>query len=239
MRNNLRFYLVAKSRPTVLCLCALSALTLAACNKSKPSAAAQASAGANAAAAVPTDQPATAAAAAAVTPAGAQAGAKPGGQAGPTPASDPNGKPVSGGAGPKMAAAEHVPGHARRIGGAKLAAAKHRVANRAPAGPRTYSAEYRTCLAGANSYTAARADCYSAELARQGARVSRAYESLLAARSGDARTEMQRTQAAWIQLRDSQCQEDPDAGARDILHEGSCRLDMTIRRAVELEHMAG
>jgi uncharacterized protein YecT (DUF1311 family) len=229
---HLRFHRLAKTRPTVLGLCALSALTLAACNNSKPPAA-PASATAKAAAAAPTDQPATLA-----------AGGNPGGQAGATPASAPNGEPAARTAGAKAAAAEHLrpqPTHdaARRVAASGPPAADPSSTYRAPEGPRTYSVEYRTCLASANSFTAARADCYSAELARQGARLTHAYESLLAARSGDARTQLQQAQSAWIQERDSQCQEETAAGARDILHEGSCRLDMTIRRAGELEHMAG
>ena len=91
----------------------------------------------------------------------------------------------------------------------------------------------------AHGFTAARADCYSAELARQGARMNRAYEAVVATRSGGLKRRLQQAQAAWSKRRDSECQDDASAGAADVLHEGSCRLDATIQRAAQLERMAG
>lgn len=100
----------------------------------------------------------------------------------------------------------------------------------------TYSAAYRACMASAHGYTAVLADCYNAELVRQGERLNRAFDSAVAARSGERRKRLQLAQHAWSQQLDSACQ---DGNGPDLLHEGSCRLDLTIKRANELEDRPG
>lgn len=100
---------------------------------------------------------------------------------------------------------------------------------------RRASAAYRACVASAHGFTAALGECYSAELARQGARVNQLYVQALAA-GQDAR--LQQSQSAWTQARDAECQAVSTA-AIDIQREGACRIDMTARRADELERLVG
>lgn len=107
-----------------------------------------------------------------------------------------------------------------------------------PAADRGFSPEYESCITSAHGFTVARASCHSAELARQSARVDRALKSVLATRSDDAQARLLSDQRAWIERRDSECQDAPAPASSDVLHEGSCRIDMTIQRAVKLEHMA-
>lgn len=92
----------------------------------------------------------------------------------------------------------------------------------------------------ANGFTVQLATCHSAELARQGARVDQAFNAVLATRSGEAKQRLQQDQRAWLERRDVECQADP--GRRrslDVLTEGSCRIEMTIRRATTLERLLG
>lgn len=100
----------------------------------------------------------------------------------------------------------------------------------------SYSAAYRACMGSAHGFTATIADCYNAELVRQGERLNRAFESAVAARSGERRRRLVLAQREWLQLRDSKCQDDDGP---DLLHEGSCRLDLTIKRADALQNRAG
>lgn len=99
-----------------------------------------------------------------------------------------------------------------------------------------YSAAYRACTEAAHGFTATIADCYNTELVRQSERLNRALEAAVAARSGDQKRRLLVTQRAWVELRDAKCR---DGDGPDLLHEGSCRLDLTIRRAAELERRAG
>jgi uncharacterized protein YecT (DUF1311 family) len=208
-------------KSAALWLCAASALALSACHK-----------------ATPPEPPV----AAKTTPTAAtDAAATPDSPAAKTAASAPSKKPAPDG---KAAAAQQVqprPGHdaARRAAADQNSTSVRSATYRTSGDVKLYSAEYRACLTGANGYTAQTADCYSTELTRQGARLNRAYQSALDARSGATRARLEQAQHDWVEQRDSNCQEDTSAGARSILHEGSCRLDMTIRRAIELEHMTG
>ena len=96
------------------------------------------------------------------------------------------------------------------------------------------SAEYQSCISSARGVTVDRASCHSAEFARQGARMERAYSAALATRSGPAKARLMEDQRAWLALRDSRCREDASGRALDVLNEGSCRLSMTIQRANKL-----
>jgi len=99
-----------------------------------------------------------------------------------------------------------------------------------------YSAAYRSCMGSAHGFTAVIADCYNAELVRQGERLNRAFSTAVAARSGERKQRLVLAQREWLRLRDSTCQDDDGP---DLLHEGSCRLDLTTRRSDQLEHSAG
>jgi uncharacterized protein YecT (DUF1311 family) len=110
---------------------------------------------------------------------------------------------------------------------------------RAAGGSEASSAEYAACMSAADGFTVVTANCYSTELARQGARLNRAYEAALAASSGAERESLTQEQQAWIRLRDSKCQDEAAGGGSDLLSEGRCRLDLTVRRAIQLEGRAG
>jgi uncharacterized protein YecT (DUF1311 family) len=101
----------------------------------------------------------------------------------------------------------------------------------------THDDKFFACIAAADGFTAARANCYSAELARQGERLNRAYAAAMSSRSGEPQARLAEQQRAWTSLRDSRCR--VQANRSDLLEEGSCRLEMTTRRAAELEQMAG
>jgi uncharacterized protein YecT (DUF1311 family) len=105
-------------------------------------------------------------------------------------------------------------------------------------GPQRYSAEYEACISTDKGFTVSKANCYSAELARQGARVDRAYSAALAVRSAGGRQRLSEAQRVWVRERDAQCRDEPPVAPDDLLHEGSCRLDVTVQRAIELEKTA-
>jgi uncharacterized protein YecT (DUF1311 family) len=231
-----------------ICLCAASALALSACHRPQATAAAhppvlpQAAApklAANNKLVLPIV--AAAPASAGASAAGAAAG----------PAAHP-----TGGAHAKAAAAHttrvtatgrHVATRHSTAKGVAVAAARpvETFATAGGASPAAvhaddrFSAEYESCMAAADGFTVARANCHSAELARQGARVDRALNAALAARSGQARTRLLSDQRSWVAARDAECQQDADRAGREVLHEGSCRLNMTVQRAIKLEHIEG
>ena len=101
---------------------------------------------------------------------------------------------------------------------------------------RRATAAYKACIASAHGFTVALGDCYSAELARQGARANQLYVQALAARSGHKGARLQRSQSDWARERDAECQAASTA-AIDIQREGACRIDMTARRVDELERL--
>lgn len=216
-------------------LCAVSALALSACHRpekaappppARPQAAGPASAGP-----VPISKPAGLIKVHATRIASAPAAAR---RAAPAPAGHTRAA---------TGQAKHVPQAAQRPSIAARAATGAAAAPAAGPRPRIgqgASAEYTACVTSANGFTVALANCRSAELARQGARVDRAFDAVLATRSGEARQQLVQDQRAWLGRRDAECQ--ADAGRRrstDVLFEGSCRIDMTIKRATSLEQMRG
>jgi uncharacterized protein YecT (DUF1311 family) len=103
-------------------------------------------------------------------------------------------------------------------------------------GPQAYGEAYASCMQAANGVTAATADCYSAELGRQSARMDRAYDAL-AERHEAQRARLSAAQQAWSRRRDAECRRTP--AAMVMFREASCRLDITVRRAVEIEQLLG
>lgn len=146
----------------------------------------------------------------------------------------------AGATGLHRASFKRSPGAPHAVTGADGARRRSRLGGRSSAPLATgYSAAYRSCMASANGYTIAQANCYSAEFARQGARLDRAYQAALAARSGHEKTRLLETQRAWVSLRDTKCQEEASARGIDVLRESSCRLEMTVQRSDRLQTMAG
>lgn len=108
------------------------------------------------------------------------------------------------------------------------------------AGDNLYGQSYRTCMDRSDGVTAEIHDCIGEEHARQDARLNKAYRSLVAQLSADRKKELLAAQRLWIQYRDANCQfyADPDAGTLAAIGAASCGLEMTTRRASELEALA-
>ena len=103
-----------------------------------------------------------------------------------------------------------------------------------------YSPAYDRCLNSGDALkgvTAAMAGCTNEELAKQDARLNRAYKAAMAGRSKADQAKLRTVQRAWIKRRDAECQEDLTGGTIDILNIRGCHLSMTTVRAVELERM--
>ena len=104
-----------------------------------------------------------------------------------------------------------------------------------------YSASYHRCMESgeaADGVTGAMAECNSAELSKQDARLNQAYKAAMAVRTEAQKASLRDAQRAWIKLRDTRCREDVGGGTMDVLIEGGCHLEMTFERANELAAMA-
>lgn len=103
-----------------------------------------------------------------------------------------------------------------------------------------YTPAYDRCLNSGDAIkgvTVAMAGCTNEELARQDARLNRAYKAAMAKRTKAEQAKLRTAQRAWIKRRDAECQEDLTGGTIDMLNIGGCHLSMTTVRAVELERM--
>lgn len=121
------------------------------------------------------------------------------------------------------------------------ASAAHAAPAKAIDPEREYSATYSRCLEtgdAAKGVTPAMAACIHDELARQDARLNRAYKTAMARLSPQGKVSLRNTQRAWIRNRDTSCQENLTGGTIDRLEVPGCHLSMTAVRAVELERMA-
>lgn len=106
---------------------------------------------------------------------------------------------------------------------------------------REYSAAYQQCLNSGDALkgvTVAMAGCTNAELAKQDARLNRAYKAVMAKRAKAGQVKLRTVQRAWIKRRDAECRQDLTGGTIDMLNIGGCHLRMTTERALELEAMA-
>lgn len=91
----------------------------------------------------------------------------------------------------------------------------------------------------ANGVTVAMSDCISAEIDAQDAMLNSTYQLTMRGLEEGQRGKLRDAQRAWIKFRDSKCApESQSGGTMDILTGGSCVLDATVRRTMELEAMA-
>jgi len=91
----------------------------------------------------------------------------------------------------------------------------------------------------AQGVTIAMADCTSAEIEVQDARLNAAYQQAMRGLEDGPRQKLREAQRAWIKFRDSKCaSESQSGGTMDILNGGGCVLEATVRRTIELEAMA-
>ncbi len=110
----------------------------------------------------------------------------------------------------------------------------------AHAGEALYDRTYGTCMDNSGGVTVEMHDCIGNEHARQDARLNNAYKNLAAQLSANRKNELLAVQRLWIRYRDANCKfhGDPDGGTMAGINAASCGLEMTARRARELEGLA-
>ena len=104
-----------------------------------------------------------------------------------------------------------------------------------------YSPAYDACMSSgeaAQGVTVAMADCTSAEIEVQDAKLNAAYQQAMRGLEEAPRQKLREAQRAWIKFRDTKCASEANSGGTmDILNSGGCILDATVRRTIELESM--
>ena len=102
-----------------------------------------------------------------------------------------------------------------------------------------YSQRFSTCMNNSGGVTAEMLNCTGNEYTQQDARLNKAYKKLTSQLSAGRKKELLRVQRLWIQYRDANCKfyEDPDGGTNATINAASCNLEMTARRAQELENL--
>ena len=102
-----------------------------------------------------------------------------------------------------------------------------------------YSPVYESCLKKAVA-TVDILNCIATEMTFQDKRLNKAYQSALKAFSSGRQEKLKDAQRLWIKYRDGNCEVFVNAsgGTMDSLNTASCFLDMTAKRAKELEDQA-
>lgn len=110
----------------------------------------------------------------------------------------------------------------------------------AHAGDDLYSRTYSVCMGNSGGITVEMHDCIGNEHARQDARLNNAHKNLTAQLSANRKSELLAAQRLWVKYRDANCKfhGDPDGGTMAGINAASCNLEMTVRRARELEGLA-
>jgi len=101
-----------------------------------------------------------------------------------------------------------------------------------------YSKEFNSCADKSGGVTVDLRTCTNAELQQQDQRLNRAYQKLTQTLQPASRKKLKAVQLAWIQFRDAQCElevANAGDGTLGLLVADSCHLEMTTRRANELE----
>jgi uncharacterized protein YecT (DUF1311 family) len=105
---------------------------------------------------------------------------------------------------------------------------------------REYSPQYTQCLNSgdaAKGVTVAMATCINEELTKQDRRLNVAYAAAMKARGPKAKTALRNVQRRWIRNRDKECSSNLTGGTIDMIERAGCHLELTTKRALELEHM--
>ncbi|MCD9031772.1 lysozyme inhibitor LprI family protein [Luteimonas sp. Y-2-2-4F] len=102
-----------------------------------------------------------------------------------------------------------------------------------------YSQRYISCMGSSGGVTSQMLDCIVEEHSRQDARLDEAYRDLAGNLVGDRKEALLAAQRLWVRYRDANCEvyAYPDGGTAAAIHEASCGLEMTARRAKELENL--
>ncbi|RJF99470.1 lysozyme inhibitor LprI family protein [Noviherbaspirillum saxi] len=101
-----------------------------------------------------------------------------------------------------------------------------------------YSKSYRSCMDKAEGVTIEMRSCIGRELSIQDNRLNRNYKRYFESVEGHVKKKLRTAQQAWIQFRNKECELAGSLEEGKTLEPiliGSCYLDMTARRADELE----
>jgi uncharacterized protein YecT (DUF1311 family) len=99
----------------------------------------------------------------------------------------------------------------------------------------TTRASYDSCLKEAAGVVPAMQDCIDREYEFQDKRLNKAYQARMATLGKDGKTALRLVQRKWIADRDRQCAADEAPGQGQRLETNDCSLEMTAKRAAELE----
>ncbi len=104
-----------------------------------------------------------------------------------------------------------------------------------------YSAElshqYKQCMDKSGGVTIKMRECNGEELQRQDKRLNKNYKQVMRVLDAKHRNQLKKVQRQWIKYRDAKCDFlfGLTGGTMDLLIGGSCYVDMTEKRASELE----
>lgn len=103
-----------------------------------------------------------------------------------------------------------------------------------------YSASYSACVSKAEGETSGLVDCSNEELARQDARLNKAYKTAMGVLSAENKQKLLDAQRLWVKFRDADCgvYYSLTGGTMDMLNGSGCELAMTKERAESLEWVA-
>jgi uncharacterized protein YecT (DUF1311 family) len=101
----------------------------------------------------------------------------------------------------------------------------------------SYSPTYQHCLDSSGGVTTAMRECNAQELRYQDGLLNRHYKALMSHLSPAKKAELKKTQRLWIKYRDANCgfYAGLTGGTMDIINAGGCHVEMTARRAEELD----
>ncbi|WP_261393412.1 lysozyme inhibitor LprI family protein [Pseudomonas aeruginosa] len=103
-----------------------------------------------------------------------------------------------------------------------------------------YSVAYSACVSKAEGETSALVDCSNEELAKQDARLNKAYKTAMGVLSAENKQKLLDAQRLWVKFRDADCgvYYSLSGGTMDMLNGSGCELAMTKERAESLEWIA-
>lgn len=104
---------------------------------------------------------------------------------------------------------------------------------------RRYSPEWKRCIGASGGNTFDIIDCNETELGAWDKKLNAEYKAVMASLPAAKQQELRSVQRDWIKRRDAKCgaMANPDEGQAGRMAASGCVLEMTARRAVELERM--
>lgn len=103
-----------------------------------------------------------------------------------------------------------------------------------------YSATYSTCMDASGGVTTNMLDCMGSEIKQQDARLNQNYKGAMQALAPAQQTQLRDAQRLWVKFRDADCTllGSLTGGTSDSVNRASCFLDMTKKRADDLDWLA-